>query len=203
MHSKDAILPVSYFPSVSYLSLFNRLNVTVEIYENYQRRTFRNKCRIMSANGMSDLVVPLRKGKTNLNVKDVLIAYDEDWVNNHLRTIRSSYGTAPYFEYYFEEIESILKAKPEYLLELSLSILEFLANKKIIDSYKTSTCYITNEDYKGYDGRIIKDIKADEFEIYQQVFEHKYGFVSNLSILDILFNTGPECRYIIDKSVFL
>jgi hypothetical protein len=201
VHSKDAILPVSYFPSVAYLSVINRYSTTIELHEHYQRRSMRNKTTIISANGTLDLIVPLKKGKTKSKVKDVRIAYDEDWITNHIRSIQTAYGTAPYFDFYYEDVSAILLNKPVLLCELIFDILSFLQRKNIIGIFESSQSYRHSNELEARDFRSFKMIAAQGYAIYQQVFEHKYGFVPNLSILDTLFNTGPESRLIIDQTV--
>jgi hypothetical protein len=159
--------------------------VTIDTAENYQKKSARNRYSILSANGPITLSVPLKKGKANqLNIKDVLIAYDEDWVSNHLSSIRSAYGKSAYFEHYYGPLEQILNRKPTTLHELNLALLKFVLKalrweKPIMESEYFLKSFTTPEINKPY----------------PQVFEEKYGFVSDLSILDLLFNMGPEAGY--------
>lgn len=200
MENKDAILPITYFPSIAYLKYLNELDSVIDIYENYQRRSERNKTTILGANGRLDLIVPLKKGKTKVNVKDVRIAYDENWVSQHLKTIRSAYGTSPYFEFYYPDISKLLKSRPVYLLELFTSITKFLNSRQILKKIRMSKSFVNPADYSGTDLRHLKKIEISYYQPYAQVFEEKYGFESNLSILDTMFNTGPETGWIIKGS---
>jgi len=200
MNKKEAIIPISYFSPISHIVIMHQYDTKIELKENYQKRSFRNKCRILGANGILDLSIPLLKGKTNSRIEDVGISYSQDWISNHLASIRSGYGTSPYFEFYYYKIENILKHRYPYLLDLSLATFEFLVEAKIISDFNFTKVYqkiLTNENLD-----LRNNIHDNVFNIpsYSQVFEDKFGFVSDLSILDLLFNLGPESLHIINTS---
>ncbi|MBK8348283.1 MAG: WbqC family protein [Saprospiraceae bacterium] len=174
--------------------------VWIEQYENYQKRSFRNRYQILSAQGPLTLSIPLAKGKNNqLPIKEVCISYDEPWVSKHLQAIKSAYGKSPYFEYYFTDIEKILASRYQYLFELNRDVMEFLIKKlklQVTTGY-TSTyhnIYPDMNDIRDKDWAAI-----DHCVSYTQVWTGKFDFVPNLSILDLLFCSGPESISILSK----
>lgn len=192
MKEKTVIVPTSYFGPISYYVLFNKSKLLIEANENYQKRSIRNRCIILSSNGKLNLSVPLQKGKTQKPIQEVKIAYEENWVNNHLTAISSAYGAAPYFQYYFADVKEILERRPEFLLELNNSIIIWLSSKGIINLPVYTESY--NKHLEGIIDLRVYIAISTELANYPQVFESKYGFTEDLSILDLLFNLGPETR---------
>lgn len=174
--------------------------VYIEACENYQKQSYRNRCRFYAADGVQSLSFPIvhEGGTHKLSISEIKVDYSTPWLHQHERAIISAYRTSAYFEYYQDELFSILETKPERLLDLNMSILKFFIEKTglAIDLRLT-------EDY-------VKDIPEDFREIihpkrpdtilrdmglekpYFQVFAQKYGFKSDLSIMDLLFNEGPD-----------
>lgn len=171
-------------------------NIWIEQYESYQKRSLRNRCTIMGVNGPLSITIPLQKGKTGKAITEVSIAYHDQWIGQCLHSIRSAYGTAAYFDHYYPSLSEMLKAQSESLYQLNMDLLVWL-NKAIgietpikeTESYQKS--YPDAIDHRKL---LIKDypIEADSRLWYPQVFEDRHGFVYPLSILDLIFNTGPE-----------
>lgn len=158
----------------------------IDLHENYQKRSYRNRYDILTSNGKQSLSIPLKKGKNEKQrIDEVLISYDENWPNQHLHAIRSAYGKSPYFEHYFPLIETLLKNRFEKLVELNdASLRKLLKTLRLnIDVAYTST-FIPD-----------KHLVIYTEKRYPQVFEYKFDFTKNLSIIDLLFNTGPEATY--------
>lgn len=187
----------SYFfgPISTYRVISKHDTVLVEASENYQKRSFRNKAIICGSGGPKIITVPLKKGKANqLPITLVEIAYDEDWIGQILKSIKSYYGKAPYFEEIFPDIEDLLGKKHQYLFDLNWEaiqwVLEFIQlETEVVKTSKYLKNY-PNMDYRNKPN--IKDYASEEMSTYPQIFSDRIPFQVNLSILDLLFCKGPE-----------
>jgi hypothetical protein len=193
------LLSTAYFPPIRYLSLINRAdNVFFEKEENYLKQTFRNRCRILTANGPSPMIVPVLTGRNiKTRVKDIRIDYSKRWQQVHLRALISSYKSSAYFEYYFENIEKVIAGKTEFLLDLNSKSLETIMKITGISTKISYTGDFEPVSEKEYDFRYNISPKKEEPGLYSakeyyQVFSDKFGFVPGLSILDLIFNAGPD-----------
>ncbi len=159
--------------------------VLIEACENYQKRSSRNRYAIATTNGLHVLSIPLKKGKNNrTNIKDVAISYDENWTNKHLTALKSAYKKAPYFDHYFDKINSIYQKKYGFLFDFNLASMEMIKAQ-----LKLSTSFDFTKEYLGQSASL-DHLKLDME--YEQVFEYQNGFISDCCILDLLFCTGPE-----------
>ena len=178
----------------------NTDKIRIEAHENYQKRSIRNKTTIMAANGPLKLSVPLVKGKTQTKIKSVEISYDEPWPEYHLKTIKSAYGSSPFIEFYLDDISQIILKRYKYLFDLNIGILNYFKRIGLIDEYLLTHEYVShlppNDNYRKSN---YKWSSTEELYTYNQVFEDKYGFVSGMSILDLIFNQGPAARIILDQ----
>lgn len=190
------IFPTAYLPSIEYISLFSKTeNASIEIFETYQKQSCRTRCNVMTANGVQTLTVPVIKTNGNHTLtKDIEISYKESWQQVHLRCLESAYRKSAYFDYYFPYLEKIYKQKFNTLIELNeysmKAILKLLKVKKEI-SYTSDFEKITDEN----DYRIAlskNEVNKEGMPEYYQVFSDRHGFISNLSIVDLLFNEGPN-----------
>lgn len=197
MDKDKAILPVSYFGPVPYFALFNQSNVVLEAHENYQKRSVRNRTQILGANGIQTLSVPLQRGKTNLPITKVLISYEEPWQEQHLKSIRSAYGSSPFFEHYYPRIAEIVSSDHEKLFQLNLAAINFVIRIFELPEPILSESYDPEGQSFTYDGRRSMTSIPIANKVYNQVFEHKFGFTPSLSILDLIFNLGPEATAIL------
>lgn len=193
------LLSSAYFPPIHYLSLVYRADkVFIEKEENYLKQTYRNRCLILTANGQSALTVPVLSGSYNKTpVKDIGIDYSKRWQQVHLRALISSYKSSAFFEYYFEDIEKIISGKPKYLLELNLNALKTVLRITGISTPVEYTNVFEPVKENDYDFRYTISPKKEIPGIslskeYYQVFSYKFGFVAGLSILDLIFNLGPD-----------
>ncbi len=209
MHLHHSVLiEVQYFPPIEYFSLFcqNKYDCVIfEAHENYQKGSYRNRCHIANSTGLQVLSVPLRKGKNqNQSIREVMIAYNEDWQKQHWQSLRTAYGSAPFWDYYAPQFEIFFKEKYDCLFDLNIHIIEALCKMlKLNKSVKTSF----SNDYEllfkdGADFRNAISPKKNVFkgERYAQLFQEKTGFIPNLSVLDLLFCAGPQAVDILKKS---
>lgn len=197
------IFPLFYFPPIVYFSYLNQYDeIHIEMYENYIKQTYRNRCYILGPNGKQTLSFPIQHRK-NKTINDTYISYESKWKSEHIRSIETAYNNAPYFIYYWDKYKNILNKKNEKLSTLNMKILE----ENIKDLNIQTKINFTNEytpqvrhDFRN-EFNAKKEYKKD-FPIYQQVFIDKLGFQKNLSILDLIFNLGPEAGlYIKDNYI--
>lgn len=181
--------------------------VTLEAHETYQKRSLRNKCMIMGVNGPLTLTVPLLKGKhDNKFITEVEISYHDSWVGDMLHALRSAYGAAPYFDFYYPELEDILRSKHQYLWTLNEDMRALMINRcGLADiQFIESEVYQKNYEEPWLDirGKKLKDYKPKQSgeQGYAQVFEDRHGFVSGLSIIDALFCLGPETTLYLSRA---
>lgn len=210
-HNANAILlSTAYFPPLQYLSKFVLFEkVYIEQFENYTKQTYRNRCEILGANGPVPLVVPVVKGRgKKIKIKDLQISYDTDWQRNHWRTLFSAYNSSPFFEFYKDDILPFFEKRRKYLLDLNLSIHETLCNLMEIDTPLNLTDDFEEIPENTLNYREFLSPKKNKTlpdplfkpQEYTQVFSEKFGFISNLSILDLLFNEGPNSIHILEQS---
>ena len=179
--------------------------VYMEACENYQKQSYRNRCHFYAGNGLQTLSFPIIHvdgTHNNIPVREVRVDYSVDWVTRHERAIVSAYRTSAYFDYYCDELFSILDSRPETLFGLNTRIIEFFIRKTglAVDLRETSDFVPYGSSLYGDDFRekihpkrrntILADLQLEK--PYFQVFSGKYGFIPNLSIMDLLFNEGPD-----------
>ncbi|TKS56367.1 WbqC family protein [Mesohalobacter halotolerans] len=194
----QAIFCLPYFGPISvYKSLINYNSIYIEAAENYQKQSYRNRQYIYGANGKLMLNIPVKHSgsKQRLKYSESQIENDFEWQDLHLKSLESAYRTSPYFEFYEDDIQPLYDKNFESLFEFNLKCFESILNLLDIEV----NIEMTSEYFKNYskisDERKLIDAKSKKdfkLKTYHQVFEDKFGFISNLSILDLLFNLGPE-----------
>ena len=189
------ILPIAYFPSVHYLmEYFSEETTHLEIHENFVKQTIRNRCEILSGNGVLRLSIPLNHSNgMKIKTKYIRIDFGKSWQTNHWKAIKSAYASAPYFEDYEQQINQLLLAKDEFLVDKNHRIFEFLFSILEINRTISYTKIYTEQTERDF--RTL-DFMNNSFEIkeYQQVFSYGNEFRSNLSMIDLLMNEGPFIR---------
>ncbi len=170
--------------------------VLIEAHETYPKQTYRNRCKIMTANGILPLSIPVTKiegGATK--TKDIEIFYNEPWQRLHQRSIDAAYSNSPFYLYYKDELDVFFNQKYRFLLDFNMEIADTLFKLlgKTVD-FKPTTDYIhkpegTTDLRNSFSPK--KEVREDQFKQYHQVFEERFGFKADLSILDLLFNEGP------------
>jgi len=192
--ASSAVIDCHYLPSVAYMAVLAHSDVvSIECHENYQKGSYRNRCHVMSANGLLRLSLPLIKGKhQRLIISKVRLDNDSHFQKQHWQSIKSAYGRSPYFEFYEEDLNKLLTKKFEFLLEYNLSILNyFLTVFSLKTDLNRTSRYEQDSSFTDYRGRILPSVNY-KFPDYIQVFADKIDFISNLSALDILLNLGPN-----------
>ncbi|MCS6928116.1 MAG: WbqC family protein [Saprospiraceae bacterium] len=198
--SREILLELFYWPPVSWLALARCADILwIEANEHYQKGSYRHRCYIAGPNGILRLSVPLRKGKhRQMPIRDVRIAYDTPWQRIQWRTLRSAYGSAPFFEYYADAVRTFFEKRYVFLFDLNFEILLFLwqalggrAEIRLTEHYMTTLEAQLRgiTDARGCIHR--KKQPAVPLISYPQVFEDRFGFLSDLSVLDLLFCYGP------------
>lgn len=195
----DILIHPSYFPSIShYVAIVNAGNLTLEVGDNYQKQTNRNRMFIYSPNGIQLLNIPIKHTKKpHQKIKDVKLETAFDWQKQHFKSLEAAYRTSPFFEYFEDELLPIFKQKHTFLLDLNLQTMELVSKcLQIKFSYDVTSEYF-HEITDKTDLRNLINGKKDTaaFDSYTQVFGDKHGYLNNLSILDLLFNEG---KYALD-----
>ena len=202
----DILIHPAYFGPVSqFVVLAKAENVIFENEDNYQKQTFRNRMYIYDSNGKLLLNIPIKHlsaitgkpksfGKHQL-YKEVQIENEFDWQKQHWRALKSSYQTSPFFEFYEDEIYPLYHTKHKFLLDFNYHCLDFITDALQVDlNFSKTSEYIPNPE-KIMDFRPLINAKTEtnfQQNQYTQVFENKHGFLPNLSVLDLLFNEGPN-----------
>ncbi len=200
---KTVIHP-SYFPNVAHFVCIATGNILLERWDNYQKQTYRNRMYLYGANGKQLLSVPVKHlGKQgHQKYHEVRIDNSFNWQKQHWKTIQTAYRTSPFFEFYEDDIAPIYKQPFELLMELNLQSIQMLCELIDLPLPKNFTSGY-QEDYPDMtDGRKLinaKTKKSFALEPYVQVFGEKHGFIPNLSILDLLFNLGPNASEYLSK----
>jgi len=213
---KEILIHPAYFGPVSqFVALVKADRVFFENEDNYQKQTYRNRMYIYDSNGKLLLNIPIRHrsaltgepkeaGKHQL-YKEVKIENDFEWQKQHWRALKASYQTSPFFEFYEDEIYPIYHTKFEYLMDFNYACLGFVTDalQLAIEINKTSE-YILHPQDKSDLRSLINAKSKLKFnqDTYTQVFKDKHGFISDLSILDLIFNEGPNSLNFLQEQEF-
>ena len=170
-------------------------NILIERYDHYNKRTYRNRFKIISPNGIQTVSIPVKHKRTSPFFKDLQIAYDINWTGRLKNTLRTCYGSAPFFPYFADDIFDIFEKKHRFLFDLNNELRRYIFDTLDI---KAKVNYTSR--YMQYPTAGFKDLRDKYLPVnshksslpyyYPQVFEYKYGFIPGMSILDYLFNAG-------------
>ncbi len=193
---KMTLLQPTYFsPVIQYVAIAKSKEIVFEVEDNFQKQTYRNRCYIYTADGKHSLNVPIQHSKgIKQKTKDIKIDYKDDWHKIHLKTLETAYSSSPFFEYYIDDLKAVFEKRIEFLLDLNLKCHEFAMDALQL-KIPTSKTIEFNEKVNYLDARnlaIAKPEKMFNLEKYYQIFSANHNFISNLSILDLLFMEGPN-----------
>ncbi len=187
-----ALLPTAYLAPISYYKiLLQQPDCKIEYHEHFVKQSIRNRCEIYGANGKLRLTIPKqRQGSSKTTINNIKISYKNKWQKEHWKSIVSAYNSSPFFEYYKDKLKPFFERKETYLIhfnhklqELILTLLQIESKQMPTNEYKRIGDFTDLRNHK---------FKTQKLEKYDQVFMEKHGFIANLSILDLLFNLGPE-----------
>lgn len=199
-----ALLQTTYFGPIQwYQKLYRYDHSMIEQYDSFQKQTYRNRCMIATANGTQVLTVPVEHSSQSFVpnsqlVKDLHISDHNQWRRVHWNALQSAYSESPFFEYYADDLHPFFEQEYDYLLDFNEAIrqkvcelLDIHPDVSYTSDFRHQTSDIT--DYRDVINAKHPLPDADFTpKAYWQVFQHKHGFLPNLSILDLLFNMGPE-----------
>lgn len=199
----SVLLSTTYFGPIQwYQKLYRAERVEIEQWESFQKQTYRNRCLIATANGVQALTVPVEHGDSPL-IKDIRLSDHGNWRHLHWNALQSAYGESPFFEYYQDDIRPFFERHWTFLLDFNEEIRQkmcelidiqpnvsytegFIPEESPLTSYRTAISPKHPQDDPDFQPKR-----------YYQVYDQKHGFLPNLSILDLLFNMGPESIFLL------
>ncbi len=191
------LLSTTYFGPVQwYQKLYRSEAVEIEQWESFQKQTYRNRCLIATTNGVQTLTVPVERHIET--IKDIRISDHGNWRHLHWNALQSAYGESPFLDYYQDDIRPFFEKRWTYLFDFNEEIRQKMC--ELIDiqpevGYTKAYANHGDSPHDLRDGIRPKHPEPDADFVpkpYYQVYQQKHGFLANLSILDLLFNMGPE-----------
>ena len=191
------MVSTAYLPPVEYFAVISQAEeALIEREENYLKQSYRNRCYILSAHGPQLLTVPVYLGSQHKTpTKDIRIDYSKRWQQVHLGAIIASYGSSPYFQYYYEIIEKIISRKVNFLFDLNMELTDSVLKMLKLHTKITCTTYFApaGESENDFRYKISPKIESRySAKEYMHVFDSGNRFIHMLSIIDLIFNMGPE-----------
>ncbi len=205
-------MSVAYLAPLHYYArMMSAQKVYIEQHDNYLKQTYRNRCEIVTGNGVIPLSIPVDKGE-NLKClsRDIRLSDHTNWQTLHWRSLVAAYNSSPFFEYYADDLLPFYERTWHFLFDFNREI-----QAKILELIDVEVDVELTADFKTvFSGgeldlrESIHPKKKPESEdpaykavSYYQVFDSKFGFVPNMSIVDLLFNMGPESKPILKKMI--
>ena len=210
-----ALLQTTYFGPIQwYQKLYRHDRVIIEQYDSYQKQTYRNRCIIATANGTQALTVPVehndQRSTFNVQCKDLRISDHNQWRRVHWNALQSAYSESPFFDYYADDLRPFFERKYDFLVDFNEAIrqkvcelIDIHPNVSYTTEFTSDIAAQTSPSADITDFRDVINAKHPQPDAdftprsYWQVFQHKHGFLPNLSILDLLFNMGTESIFLL------
>ncbi|MBR4215266.1 MAG: WbqC family protein [Bacteroidales bacterium] len=206
----ELLLSTAYLPNIQYIrAIAQNQEATIELFEHFPKQTFRNRCHILTEAGATSLSIPIVKGKSKQYLRDTKISYNERWQPQHWHAIVSAYNSSPFFEYFRDDMEPFFRRQFTYLIDLNNEINDLIFKiLKIKTTIHHTNDFITLDNPNFYDLRNSIHPKKSQTigenyyteTPYPQVFDSKFGFVPNLSIIDMIFNVGFEAEELVKQA---
>lgn len=200
MNSQTPIFPLCYLGSVAYYAaMLKHGNVLLERFEHYPKQTVRNRSEIYGANGGLTISIPIQRKGERIPVSKAAISNADRWQKLHWRSLESAYRSSPYFEFYEDELAPYFNEPASNFWSFTEALHRQIISWLQVDLPVAYTDHFVKDNPSGVEYRVFFDrvFPANAFPAYQQVFQSKHGFLPNLSIVDLLFNEGPNaCNYL-------
>ncbi|GAL81411.1 hypothetical protein JCM19274_1638 [Algibacter lectus] len=198
----------TYFPSIAhFIAIANTDELIFETDDNFLKQTYRNRAYVYGANGKLTLNIPvIHSQKNRQKYRDVKIFNEEKWQSLHWKSLLSAYRTSPFFEYYEDELQPLFEMKTDFILDFNLKCFETITECLQLDVHTSKTEIYQETPTDTSDFRFLVHAKKEQpqnFESYTQVFNNKHGFIPNLSILDLLFNEGPNALNYLESQTII
>ncbi len=202
------LLYPTYLGDLLHYTLLVNAECTIDCHSHYTKQCHINRTTILTAGGVQTLTIPVQKATAHTPISDIRISSHGDWQQLHIKAIRTAYNSSPFYEYFHNELFEYYLKPHTFLLDFNLEIQEIIV--KMLDYDKSnitlSTEYINNDNFKFFDCRKMPlaekfnvSLHRDLLQPYYQPHTQKFGFIPHLSILDALFNIGPETRILIKQ----
>jgi hypothetical protein len=196
------LLELQYLPPIiSFKTLLNETDIGFPLYERYRKMSFENRTIIPTANGLTTLSIPLAGGRETRQIfGEVRIDNTQNWQIRHWRTISSAYRRSPWFEFYEPELFALYQTRYEFLYQWNLDLIKWALRTLKTD---TDPRILSTKEADGYTWEVQNNLKPSNFQdlkftqdlpVYAQVFQDRFGFQANVSIIDLLFNEGNKSR---------
>ena len=193
------VLPCCYLAPVSHYSAYYRAEeLQLEVCDHFTKQTLRNRCLIDSPSGALALTIPVVRTEGKSLMRDIRISDHGNWRHQHWVALESSYRQSPFFEYYADDFAPFYEKKWEFLADFNEELMALTASLLDIQKPISRTmAYEGQEVYepnKPYDPNKPYEAHGSHWapRPYYQVFALRHGFLPDLSIVDLLFNLGPE-----------
>lgn len=193
--SVGTVLPTNYLPPISwFVAATSGEPILIEQYENFQKQSLRNRCYIDSPNGKLALTVPVDRSNFSEGrkclMRDVMISDHLDWRHQHWYAFESSYHNSPFFDYLQDDFRPLYERQWRYLIDFNEAL-----TTKCLELLELDTPIVRTAEYHGVSPQLHMlqgEYKDGKQKNYYQVFASRHGFLPDLSIVDLIFNLGPE-----------
>lgn len=210
----DLLLSTAYAPPISYFAKLYEYQgkvIGLEAQEHYLKQSYRNRCRILSPNGVQALTIPVEQSLSlKTKIRDVRISEHGSWRHLHAQALRTAYGASPFFEYYADELLPFYERRYSFLWDFNEELLRVLTHQLQLEVNWSATEEFADpadECPETCDLRYVIHPKKRHSVAglmrppYYQLYQDRFGFVEELSILDLLFEMGPESLLILRDSL--